>query len=120
MDNEVLIVVDLEGLADEAPKLSRPVRVHLRTTPAFPPLAATLDDGRDPIRQLTRITRDKGALAKDDRLDALAMAVAYWAKALSVETEKVVQAKAMSDSRYNDDPAYRAEVEARIAVSKNL
>jgi len=35
--------------------------------------------------QLTRITRDKGALAKDDRLDALAMAVAYWAKALSVE-----------------------------------
>lgn len=28
--------------------------------------------------------------------------------------------KAMSDSRYNDDPAYRAEVEARIAVSKNL
>ena len=42
--------------------------------------------------QLTRITRDKGALAKDDRLDALAMAVAYWAKALSVETEKVVQA----------------------------
>jgi len=42
--------------------------------------------------QLTRITRDKGALAKDDRLDALAMAVAYWSKALSVETEKVVQA----------------------------
>jgi hypothetical protein len=41
--------------------------------------------------QLTRITRDKGALAKDDRLDALAMAVAYWAKAMSVETEKVVQ-----------------------------
>ena len=28
--------------------------------------------------------------------------------------------KAMSDSRYNDDPAYRAEVEARIAVSKAL
>jgi hypothetical protein len=26
-----------------------------------------------------------------DRLDALAMAVAYWAKALSVETDKVVQ-----------------------------
>ena len=41
--------------------------------------------------QLTRITRDKGTLAKDDRLDALAMAVAYWAKALSVGTEKVVQ-----------------------------
>ena len=40
--------------------------------------------------QLTRMTRDKGALAKDDRL---AMAVAYWSEALAVETEKVVQAK---------------------------
>jgi hypothetical protein len=39
-----------------------------------------------------RTTLPKGALAKDDRLDALAMAVAYWAKALSVETEKLVQA----------------------------
>ena len=43
--------------------------------------------------QLTRMTRDKGALAKNDRLDALAMAVAYWSKALAVETEKVVQRK---------------------------
>ena len=39
------------------------------------------------------MTRDKGALAKDDRLDALAMAVAYWSKARAVETEKVVQRK---------------------------
>jgi hypothetical protein len=30
---------------------------------------------------------------KDDRLDALAIAVAWWSKALSVETEKVVQRK---------------------------
>jgi hypothetical protein len=37
--------------------------------------------------QLTRITRDKGALAKDDRLDALA----FWSKALSADTAKVVQ-----------------------------
>ena len=35
------------------------------------------------------MTREQ--LANDDRLDALAMAVAYWAKALSVETDKVVQ-----------------------------
>jgi len=39
------------------------------------------------------MTRDKGALAKDDRLDALALGVAYWSKALAVETEKVVQRK---------------------------
>jgi hypothetical protein len=30
------------------------------------------------LYQMTRITRDKGSLSKDDRLDALAMAVAYW------------------------------------------
>jgi hypothetical protein len=57
--------------------------------------------------QLTRITRDKGALAKDDRLDALAMAVAYWAKALSVETEKVVQA--------NRDKLMQKELERYLA-----
>ena len=28
--------------------------------------------------QLTRCTRDRGALAKDDRLDALSLLVAYW------------------------------------------
>lgn len=32
--------------------------------------------------QLTHITRDKGSLVQDDRLDALAMAVAYWSSAL--------------------------------------
>ncbi len=30
------------------------------------------------LYQMTRITRDKGSLTKDDRLDALALAVAYW------------------------------------------
>jgi hypothetical protein len=57
--------------------------------------------------QLTRITRDKGALAKDDRLDALAMAVAYWAKAMSVETEKVVQ--------QNRDKLMQKELERYLA-----
>ena len=28
--------------------------------------------------QMSRITRDRGALSNDDRLDALAMAVQYW------------------------------------------
>lgn len=33
--------------------------------------------------QLARITRDKGALAHDDRLDALSIAVAYWVEAMA-------------------------------------
>jgi hypothetical protein len=37
------------------------------------------------FHQLTRITRDRGALRHDDRLDALAMAVAYWSEYLSRE-----------------------------------
>lgn len=38
--------------------------------------------------QMSRITRDKGSLTHDDRLDALAMAVAYWTKYLSVDVER--------------------------------
>jgi hypothetical protein len=37
--------------------------------------------------QLTRITRDRGSLAHDDRLDALAIAVAYWVEQMSRSTE---------------------------------
>lgn len=39
--------------------------------------------------QLTRLTKDKGSLAKDDRIDALALAVHYW---LSVMEQDVQQA----------------------------
>lgn len=35
------------------------------------------------VYQMTRITRLKGALAHDDRLDALAMACAYWVQAMA-------------------------------------
>jgi len=37
--------------------------------------------------QFSRITRDRGALAHDDRLDALAMAVGYWVKAMAQDVE---------------------------------
>lgn len=43
--------------------------------------------------QLTRLTRDRGALANDDRLDALSMAVAHWTKALSQDVDKAVEAQ---------------------------
>lgn len=38
--------------------------------------------------QLTRITRERGALAHDDRLDALAIAVAYWVEHMSRDNNK--------------------------------
>ncbi|OQS47808.1 DNA maturase B [Chromobacterium violaceum] len=52
---------------------------------------------RDPayslFYQMTRICREKGALAHDDRLDALAMAVRFWLDYMAVDAEKGVEAK---------------------------
>jgi len=38
--------------------------------------------------QLTRVTKERGALRKDDRLDVLAMAVAYWGEQMDADTDK--------------------------------
>lgn len=43
---------------------------------------------RQLMYQLSRITRDKGALKFDDRLDVLAMAVAYWAESMAKDTDR--------------------------------
>lgn len=41
--------------------------------------------------QLTRITKDRGALAHDDRLDALAIAVSYWVNSMARDVNKASQ-----------------------------
>lgn len=43
--------------------------------------------------QMSRLTVDRGSLAHDDRLDALAMAVAFWIKAVEQDADRMVQAK---------------------------
>lgn len=40
--------------------------------------------------QLTRLTRDRGALGCDDRLDALAIACAYWVDQMSRDTDQAL------------------------------
>lgn len=40
------------------------------------------------FHQLTRITKEKGALAKDDRADVFAMAVAHWMEEMDRDTQK--------------------------------
>lgn len=40
--------------------------------------------------QLTRITRDRGALAHDDRLDVLAMAVSYWVEQMAADADREI------------------------------
>ena len=43
--------------------------------------------------QMSRITRDRGALAHDDRLDCLAMAVAYWVEQMGQDVDKRIEAR---------------------------
>ena len=51
----------------------------------------TLDANYQLFHQLTRITKDRGSLRNDDRLDALAIAVAYWIEYLAVDTDRQLQ-----------------------------
>ena len=41
--------------------------------------------------QMTRVTRDRGSLQKDDRLDALALAVHYWTEAMARDVHKAAE-----------------------------
>ena len=43
------------------------------------------------VHQLTRITKDKGSLRHDDRLDALAMACRYWVDQIAVDADEAMQ-----------------------------
>jgi hypothetical protein len=43
--------------------------------------------------QMTRLTKDKGSLAHDDRIDVLAMGVKFWLDILNVDAKKVVEDK---------------------------
>ena len=40
------------------------------------------------IYQLSRLTRQRGAITYDDRLDALSMAVAYWTEQMAQDVDK--------------------------------
>jgi len=43
------------------------------------------------LYQLTHITKDRGALKHDDRLDALAMAVSYWVESMGRDERNAVE-----------------------------
>lgn len=62
------------------------------------------------IYQMTRLTRDKGALAHEDRVEALAMAVEHYATKLSRDLIKMVQ-------RHRDEVVSK-ELKKVIEISK--
>lgn len=49
------------------------------------------------FHQLARITRDRGALMHDDRLDAVAGAVRYWVNRINQDADKVMQQRQQED-----------------------
>ena len=53
------------------------------------------------LYQLTHVTRDRGALRHDDRLDALAGAVAYYQRSMEQDVNQAAQA--VRDSRMDDE-----------------
>ena len=53
--------------------------------------------------QMTRITRDKGSLAHDDRLDVLSMAVGYWVEQMARDVDDVM--------RSDKEERFRQEIE---------
>jgi Holliday junction resolvasome RuvABC endonuclease subunit len=40
------------------------------------------------VHQLTRLTREKGALVHDDRIDALSIAIAYWVEQMAADADE--------------------------------
>jgi hypothetical protein len=73
----------------------QPVLANHRLVVNRPVIEADLrqaEDNRDYslVYQMTRLTRDKGSLAHDDRLDAVAMAVAYFTERMNRDADKAV------------------------------
>jgi hypothetical protein len=61
------------------------------------------------FHQMTKITRDKGSLFHDDRLDALEGAVRYWVAQLAINQDKAVEAarKKEQQEALRDPMGYR-------------
>lgn len=51
--------------------------------------------------QMTHLTKDRGSLKHDDRLDALAMAVAYWVDSMGRDEDEAL--KAYGDQKLDDE-----------------
>lgn len=77
--NQHRLVIDKRVLIDD-----------YRSTQSYPSEVSLKYQG---CYQLTRLTRDRGSLAHDDRLEALAGAVNYWVKSMARDTDKAMAAQ---------------------------
>lgn len=72
------------------------------------------------IYQMTRICRDKNAIAHDDRLDAVTMAAAYWLKAMDMDGDKKEQGSERSIEDMMDEGIMTHTEECRGSCVKNI
>ena len=72
------------------------------------------------IYQMTRICRDKNAIAHDDRLDAVTMAAAYWLKAMDIDGDKKEQGSERSIEDMMDEGIMAHTDERRGGCVKNI
>jgi hypothetical protein len=88
---ELRIIDTLEPVMNQHKLVVCPsvIRKDMESVKNYPPEQALK---RQLFYQMSRITKDRGSLAFDDRLDALAIAVAYWVELMGQdENEKVQQ-----------------------------
>jgi hypothetical protein len=68
------------------------------------------------FHQLTRITRDRGALVHDDRLDALQMAAAYWMQQMARDVGKLLASQEKEERRKEAEEFAKAYHRSRKTV----
>jgi hypothetical protein len=71
------------------------------------------------IYQLTRISKDKGSLGHDDRLDALCGAVAFWVEAMARSADLGMQEKFEEELERWMDPEYGILYKPEVPLKQN-
>lgn len=72
------------------------------------------------IYQMTRICRDKNAIAHDDRLDAVTMAVAYWLSSMDIDGDKKEEGSERSIEEMMDEGIMMQPEERYERCVKNI
>jgi len=81
--------------------------------------AASTKKEKSLFYQMTHITREKGALKHDDRLDALAIAMAVFLEDMDIDMEEAIE-------RYNEEmlercaDSFRSEINLNVDLSGNI
>ncbi|NKD46299.1 phage terminase large subunit [Haematospirillum jordaniae] len=89
---ELRIIDTLEPVLSSHRLIVDPKVIQDDFNSARSPDGASADARYSLFYQLTRVSRTKGCLAADDRLDALAMAVAHWTEAVRKDVDAAAEA----------------------------